>query len=41
MVRKTLVTILAACCWATAAVAGEAVPAAADPVLEARGNELS
>lgn len=39
--RKSLFAIIAACCWATAAIGGEAAPAAADPVLEARVNKLS
>lgn len=39
--RKTLLMIIAACCWATASLANEAAPAAADPVLEARVNKLS
>lgn len=41
MVRKTLVMIGAACCWAIAALGGEAAPATADPVLEARVSKLS
>lgn len=39
--RKTLLSLIAACCWAGVAIAGEAPPAAADPVLEARVNKLS
>ncbi len=39
--RKTLLILLAACCWATVAIGGEAAPLAADPVLEARVNKLS
>lgn len=39
-VRNTLISLIAAC-WAAVAVAGEAAPAAADPVLEARVNKLS
>ncbi len=39
--RKTLIIIGAACCWALAAIGGEAAPAAADPALEARVNKLS
>ena len=39
--RKTLIIIGAACCWALAAIGGEAAPAAADPALEVRVNKLS
>lgn len=39
--RKILIILLAACCWAGAAGAGEALPAAADPTLEARVNKLA
>lgn len=39
--RKTLFMIGAACFWALAAIGGEAGPASADPVLEARVNKLS
>lgn len=41
MVRKTLFAFIAACCWTTTAIGGEAAPAAADPVLEARVNKLA
>jgi cytochrome c-type biogenesis protein CcmH len=40
-VRKSLFILLAACCWTTLAIGGEAPPVAADPVLEARVNKLS
>ena len=39
--RKTLISILAACCWTVSAIGAEAPPAAADPVLEARVAKLS
>lgn len=39
--RKTLIMIGVACCWAMAAIGGEAAPATADPVLEERVNKLS
>ncbi len=42
--RKTLIMIVAACCWAivaTVAIGGEAAPTTADPVLEERVNKLS
>jgi len=40
-VSKFLVSLIAACCWATLAVGGEAPTVAADPALEARVNKLS
>lgn len=39
--HKTLLLLIAACCWATLASGGEAAPASADPALEARVTKLS
>lgn len=39
--RKYFLSLIAACCWAAVSMAGEAPPAAEDPVLEARMNKLA
>jgi cytochrome c-type biogenesis protein CcmH len=40
-VRKLLIVLITTCYWIGPAAAGEAPPAAADPVLEARVNKLA
>lgn len=39
--RNALLAFIAACCLTSAAIGGEAAPAAADPALEVRVNKLA